>query len=107
MTLPMYLLSDNNTNTIKSINYVKNEYSKFKNNFIENIDRLDIDITDPVSSVDKILLHMSGKKTSAFPFYYSDMVPWGEQKTQVSYTCLLYTSPSPRDVEESRMPSSA
>ena len=24
-----------------------------------------------------------------------------------SYTCLLYTSPSPRDVEESRMPSSA
>ena len=24
-----------------------------------------------------------------------------------SQTCLLYTSPSPRDVEESRMPSSA
>ena len=24
-----------------------------------------------------------------------------------TYTCLLYTSPSPRDVEESRMPSSA
>ena len=26
---------------------------------------------------------------------------------RVRYTCLLYTSPSPRDVEESRMPSSA
>ena len=25
----------------------------------------------------------------------------------VNTTCLLYTSPSPRDVEESRMPSSA
>ena len=25
----------------------------------------------------------------------------------ISYPCLLYTSPSPRDVEESRMPSSA
>ena len=25
----------------------------------------------------------------------------------VPYSCLLYTSPSPRDVEESRMPSSA
>ena len=24
-----------------------------------------------------------------------------------NYSCLLYTSPSPRDVEESRMPSSA
>ena len=28
-------------------------------------------------------------------------------KTGLSYSCLLYTSPSPRDVEESRMPSSA
>ena len=27
--------------------------------------------------------------------------------TNVHNTCLLYTSPSPRDVEESRMPSSA
>ena len=27
--------------------------------------------------------------------------------TTISDTCLLYTSPSPRDVEESRMPSSA
>ena len=26
---------------------------------------------------------------------------------KVGYSCLLYTSPSPRDVEESRMPSSA
>ena len=25
----------------------------------------------------------------------------------ILYACLLYTSPSPRDVEESRMPSSA
>ena len=27
--------------------------------------------------------------------------------TIISMSCLLYTSPSPRDVEESRMPSSA
>ena len=27
--------------------------------------------------------------------------------TSYVYSCLLYTSPSPRDVEESRMPSSA
>ena len=30
-----------------------------------------------------------------------------EQLRQHLYSCLLYTSPSPRDVEESRMPSSA
>ena len=28
-------------------------------------------------------------------------------QTMYTYTCLLYTSPSPRDVEEYRMPSSA
>ena len=28
-------------------------------------------------------------------------------RTAAAATCLLYTSPSPRDVEESRMPSSA
>ena len=28
-------------------------------------------------------------------------------QAQQPLTCLLYTSPSPRDVEESRMPSSA
>ena len=27
--------------------------------------------------------------------------------SRCGFTCLLYTSPSPRDVEESRMPSSA
>ena len=30
-----------------------------------------------------------------------------EMPKMPSSTCLLYTSPSPRDVEESRMPSSA
>ena len=30
-----------------------------------------------------------------------------KQKVRRMYGCLLYTSPSPRDVEESRMPSSA
>ena len=29
------------------------------------------------------------------------------KKVDLTYPCLLYTSPSPRDVEESRMPSSA
>ena len=36
--------------------------------------------------------------------------PKGKEKSAVMallYICLLYTSPSPRDVEESRMPSSA
>ena len=31
----------------------------------------------------------------------------GDERKRVEMICLLYTSPSPRDVEESRMPSSA
>ena len=33
--------------------------------------------------------------------------PLAYNVTRLGGTCLLYTSPSPRDVEESRMPSSA
>ena len=36
-----------------------------------------------------------------------DMVVLTSMHNVAYYTCLLYTSPSPRDVEESRMPSSA
>ena len=35
---------------------------------------------------------------------YTQAVPYFDR---LDYVCLLYTSPSPRDVEESRMPSSA
>ena len=86
MILPMYLLSDETNSTIRSIVYAKNEYSKFKAKFIDNIDKLDLDLTDPAKCVDDILTHMAGKKTSAFPHYYSDMLPWGTQKSQTVYT---------------------
>ena len=38
-----------------------------------------------------------------------EVIPQGakNEALQVICSCLLYTSPSPRDVEESRMPSSA
>ena len=43
--------------------------------------------------------HMKARQTASMgvPYNYGG----------ASYPCLLYTSPSPRDVEESRMPSSA
>ena len=34
-------------------------------------------------------------------------LPSGDLLIEVAYSCLLYTSPSPRDTERSRMPSSA
>ena len=44
------------------------------------------------------------------PFNQRLAIPWfewGEEGFEFYFPCLLYTSPSPRDVEESRMPSSA
>ena len=43
------------------------------------------------------------------PFADDAEIPeeWLCKNGKVGHLCLLYTSPSPRDVEESRMPSSA
>ena len=38
---------------------------------------------------------------------YSKIREQDDAETEAFANCLLYTSPSPRDVEESRMPSSA
>ena len=38
---------------------------------------------------------------------FDDLVPGATQQVEITYTCLLYTSPSPRDQRGSRMPSSA
>ena len=37
----------------------------------------------------------------------SDLLIGASEKVGVTYSCLLYTSPSPRDKRQSRMPSSA
>ena len=41
------------------------------------------------------------------PYYEPAEYDYRGLSWQTVYNCLLYTSPSPRDVEESRMPSSA
>ena len=52
---------------------------------------------------DQLLLAQSSKPSS-FPF---SGFKFNAIKITQEDICLLYTSPSPRDVEESRMPSSA
>ena len=47
-----------------------------------------------------------GKVTEAYTKYYQTN-PFVKNKHTQYYNCLLYTSPSPRDRQKSRMPSSA
>ena len=56
---------------------------------------------DPETGVSVVRLH--GNKIAEVDDTSMTIFDGGWQTT----TCLLYTSPSPRDVEESRMPSSA
>jgi len=84
--IPFYLLTNEKANLIESIKFSSVEYTRFKNKFIDNLDKLDLDLRDAAGSVDTILETLIGSKTNAFPFYYSDMLPWGSQKTIYNYT---------------------
>ena len=71
----------------------------------------------------RTLVLVNGKRTADYPFPYNgesasfnyasiplaavDRIEVLTSGASSIYGCLLYTSPSPRDVEESRMPSSA
>ena len=46
---PMYAMTNGESNPLNSINYVQNEYTKFKNTFLDNINKLDLDLTDLLS----------------------------------------------------------
>ena len=81
-----YLLTQENNTIVDSIRYSMEEYTRFKNKFIDNIDKLDLDLRNISGCVDKILTYMVGTKTNSFPFYYSDMLPWGSQKTTATTT---------------------
>ena len=70
---------------------------EYKENFTtvtSEFGELDIHFVDENSTSDECVLLLHGNPT--WGYLYRNMID-----------CLLYTSPSPRDVEESRMPSSA
>ena len=56
---------------------------------------------------------MNGKRGIVMGVANDRSIAWGiaeavaKQGAEIAFTCLLYTSPSPRDLSTSRMPSSA
>ena len=61
-----------------------------------------VDLSNDLS-LQRALEHWQPK----FKSWWNDMGPDGFQSYDVYLSCLLYTSPSPRDMRRSRMPSSA
>ena len=58
-------------------------------------------LPDGVRDVDQIIVYLEGKGFDTVQFHMLDMF------SKKPFHCLLYTSPSPRDLSTSRMPSSA
>ena len=77
-------LIDEQANFVNSVRLAQQEYTKFKNKFLElSVSLNGIDANDPVNSVDLILAKINGAKNKTFPWYYSDMVPYGPLKNIV------------------------
>ena len=80
-------LSDKQANFVDALQYAQREYSKFKNKFLElSASTVGIDPTDPVASVDLIMTELNKIKNSTFPWFYSDMIPYGTLKNTINYT---------------------
>ena len=83
----MFGMIDQQCNFATSFDYVNHEYEKWYNAFL----------THAVGSayegvaadrVDEIISAITSGRNSSFPFYYEDMLGWGENLSTRSYTVL-------------------
>ena len=88
LSLAMYHITSDTNNVIRAIERARSEYNKFKKNFIAIAEALGVD-TDPVTQVDLILQRINKDKPNTFPYYFSDMVPYGA-KIKNDYTVIDY-----------------
>jgi len=92
-SLSLYHITSENNNIIRSIEYAREQYGKFKRNFINIAEKLGVD-TDTVSHVDLILEKINKDTPNSAPFYFSDMVPYGAKVitplTVVDYRIKTY-----------------
>ena len=82
----MLFLLDKEINFIHAIEYAKKEYTRFKNKFVEAAGTLNNLNTARISEcVDKILDSINSVKTSSFPWFRSDMSPYGNQYSEKTF----------------------
>jgi hypothetical protein len=95
-------LVDTDANLIKGIDLARHEFQKIKNKYIESVSKLSdsVALTDIPGICDLILKNMNQVKNKSFPWYYSDMIPYGDIKNTITYTVL---DAEIRDYEISRI----
>lgn len=71
---------------VKSVQYAQQEYARFKNKFLSTAISLpNISLQPTVAAVDIILKKINEVKNSSFPWYYSDLIPYGDNKNTITY----------------------
>ena len=89
LTYAMIFLNDPTVNFVDGVSLARKEYTKFKNKFLLLCSTLtNLDYNDPVSGVDTILQNINLVKNSNFPWYYSDMVPQGNNYSLITYKVI-------------------
>ena len=83
--LASVFLKDAVMNIPRAMRYAGREYEKFKIQIIEQANAQSLDGTDE-NNLDTILRALNQNKNSTFPFYKSDMLGYGDDKTVLSYT---------------------
>lgn len=91
LNLPLYGITSKKYNFVKAIEYSKDEYSKFKRNFIKTASDLGYD-GEVKEHVDKILEELNKDKVSTQPFYFSDMLAYKSANT-IEYTVIDEENP--------------
>ena len=87
LILPMLLNQYGELNFVEALRHSNIEYEKFKSKFVSALETMDgLDLTEVEDTVDKIMVNLNSNKSSTFPFYTSDMVPYGADATETSYT---------------------
>ncbi len=88
-------LIDDETNLIDSLDYARREYTRFKNKFLELATTLPgVSSEDIPGSVDRIMAKINTSRNQSFPFYYSDMVPYGDQYVTIDHVVTNTTTRS-------------
>ena len=82
-------LTDKTFSFVDSVYNAQQEYTRFKNKFLTLAATSNqINIADPVTGTNFLLKEINRVKNPTFPWFYSDMVPAGDNVNIISYTIL-------------------
>jgi hypothetical protein len=85
LSFSQYFISNKEHNLIEAIKIACEDYNQFKLNLIKTITELE-DVVSPINGLDIALLTLNENKDISFPYFLSDMIPYGSNKTVRTYT---------------------